>query len=142
MRQFRGKVDLNNGQRGSTTVEMAIFLPLFLLLVFGIFEFSRAWFTLNSMNHATREAVRLAAVTPALTAGHASVIARATNILTASGITTATVANTAPTGSPKEVQVTIDLTYSWITQIGPLLGYSFKGTIPLHTSAIMRYELT
>lgn len=141
MRQLEGKGSRIGGEAGSTIVEMALILPLFLLLVVGIFEFGRAWLIINTMNHATREALRFAATTPSIGANNDAVLATATAILTAAGITGATVTNTAPGGDPPAVRVDIALTYAWMTGIGPLLGFSFGGTIPLASCAVMRYEL-
>lgn len=142
MRRFGGtKGSRIDGEAGSTIVEMALILPLFLLLVFGIFEFGRAWLIINTMNHAAREAVRLASVTPNLTTNNTAVVTKATTILTTAGITGAAVTNTAATGTPLQTTVNIALTYTWLTGIGPLLGFSFTGTIPLSSSATMRYEL-
>ncbi len=149
MRHPREKRLRGNGEAGSTIVEMALILPLFLLLVFGIFEFGRAWLIINTMNHAAREAVRLAVVTPSLTEDYTTedatgVVDRANKILTDAGITGADVHNTAPTaptiGAPLQVTVTIGLTYKWMTGIGPLLGFSFTGAIPLLSQATMCYE--
>lgn len=122
------------------TVEMALILPLFLLVTFGLAEFGLAWLTVNTMNHAAREAVRLAAVTPSLAAGDSAVISKATTILATAGITGASVTSTAPSGTPSQVGVNIALTYTWLTGIGPLFGFSFTGTIPLTSTATMRYE--
>src|SRR3990172_8553696 len=97
------------------------------------------------MNHATREAVRLAATTAGLTAGDSRGINRATTILANANLTGATVNNTAPTpgppGTPREVTVTINRTFVYLTQIGPIFGFSFTVTIPLASRATMRYEL-
>ena len=46
--------------RGTTVAEMAIVLPLMLLLVMGIFDFSRLFYTRITLQHAVREAVRFA----------------------------------------------------------------------------------
>ena len=43
-------------------VELVIVLPIFLLVLFGIVELSRAWYTLQLTTAAAREAVRAAAV--------------------------------------------------------------------------------
>lgn len=148
MRRSSGK-GISGRAGGSTTVEMAVVLPLFLLLVFGIFEFGRVWLVVNNMNHASREAVRLAAVTPSLTANDTAVIGRANTILATAGIIPGapgiigiTVTNTAPPAGPppRVVAVTIALTYTWITGIGPLYGFSFAGGIPLASSATMCHE--
>jgi hypothetical protein len=47
-----------DGERGATLVEMAIVLPLLLLLVFGIIEFGLAWFDNQSISQGVREAAR------------------------------------------------------------------------------------
>jgi hypothetical protein len=68
------------------------------------------------------------------------VISKATTILTNANLTGATVTNTAPAGTPSEVTVTTALTLTYLTQIGPIFGFSFTGTIPLISQATMRYE--
>lgn len=50
--------------KGQTLVEMAILLPLLLLLVMGIFEFGRAMYIKNTLTHAARAGARAAVVTP------------------------------------------------------------------------------
>lgn len=158
MRQLRGRKSLINGKAGSATVEMALVLPLFLLLVFGVAEFGRAWMIINTMHHAAREAVRVAATTASLTADYETgdydpvtcstlgVVDRAKCILEKAGITGAEVYNTAPIipippdQTPPLVTVNIVFTYNWMTQIGPLLGINFTGSIPLTSAATMRYE--
>jgi Flp pilus assembly protein TadG len=128
------------GEAGSTIVEMAFVLPLFLLLTFGIFEFGRAWLTVNTMHHATRESVRLAATTAGLTANQTSVVKKAKDILAAAGLSGASVTNTGPSGTPPQVTVTTTLSFNFLTGIGPLFGFKFPGTIPLTSLVTMRYE--
>ncbi len=140
MRQRGRQVPVIGGEAGSTIVEMAFVFPLLLVLTFGIVEFGRAWLMLNTMNHATREALRLAATTAGLTADDSTVINKATTILANAGLTGANVTNTAPAGTPREVTVTTALTFTYLTQIGPIFGFSFTGTIPLTSQATMRYE--
>ena len=53
---------------GQALVEMAIILPLLLLLVMGIFEFGRAMYIKNTLTHAARAGARAAVVTPGITA--------------------------------------------------------------------------
>ena len=139
----RRRGSIIGGETGAEIVEMAFMLPLFLLLTFGIFEFGRAWLIVNTMNHATREAVRLAATTAGLTADDSRVITKATTILANANLTGATVTNTAPgpVGGFSEVTVTTALTFTYLTQIGPIFGFSFSGTIPLTSQATMHYEL-
>lgn len=51
-------------QRGATMVEFAIIGLLFFMLLFGIIEFGRAFFTYNTLLEATRRGARVAAVCP------------------------------------------------------------------------------
>ncbi len=45
-------------------MELALILPIQLMLVLGISEFGRAWMTLNLVTGAVRERARLASVSP------------------------------------------------------------------------------
>jgi TadE-like protein len=49
-------------ERGAALVEMAIVLPLLVLLLFGMIEASWAFALTNDVRHGTREGARLAAV--------------------------------------------------------------------------------
>jgi Flp pilus assembly protein TadG len=48
--------------RGQTLVEFALILPIFVLLLVGIFDFGRAIYAYNTIANAAREAVRVAIV--------------------------------------------------------------------------------
>lgn len=48
--------------RGQSLVEFALVVPLFLLLLFGLFDLGRGVFAYNAIQNAAREAVRLAIV--------------------------------------------------------------------------------
>lgn len=52
----------NKTQIGATAVEMAIILPLFLILIFGIIEFSLLLYNKNIISHAAREGARVGSV--------------------------------------------------------------------------------
>ena len=49
-------------QRGQTVVEVALILPIFVLLLVGIFDLGRAVYATSTINNAAREAGRLAIV--------------------------------------------------------------------------------
>ena len=51
-----------SGDTGQALVELALILPVILLLVVGMLEFSRAWNLHQALTDATREAARRAAV--------------------------------------------------------------------------------
>jgi hypothetical protein len=48
--------------RGQSLVEFALVIPMLLILIIGIMEFSRAWMTKNILTGAAREAARMYAV--------------------------------------------------------------------------------
>jgi hypothetical protein len=56
---------INRNRKGQTLIETALVLFLILLILLGITEFSRAWYTKNSLKNAVRQGARVAAVTPA-----------------------------------------------------------------------------
>ena len=53
---------MTNRQRGQSIVEFALVLPVFLLLLVGLIDFSRLLFTYVSLSNGTREFARVAAV--------------------------------------------------------------------------------
>jgi hypothetical protein len=55
---------LNKQKAGQTLIETALILFLILLILLGISEFARAWFTKNSLKNAARSGARVAVVTP------------------------------------------------------------------------------
>jgi Flp pilus assembly protein TadG len=117
-------------------VEMAVILPLLLLLVFGITEFGRAWMTVNLMATATREGARLAVVTaPSVP----DVTARVTDVLAAAGITPTSITVTGPDPADPNRAVRVAVTVDFTVIPGTILG-TFSGTIPLSASTTMRHE--
>ena len=57
----KSKSKLRN-EKGASAVEFALVLPIFLMLVFGIFQFGIAFNNWIAITHAAREGARLAAV--------------------------------------------------------------------------------
>ena len=50
------------GSRGQALVEFALILPIFILVLVGIFDFGRAVYAYNTISNASRQAVRLGIV--------------------------------------------------------------------------------
>ena len=53
---------MNTRQAGSTTVEFALVMMMFLMMVFGIMDFARLLYTWNTANEVSREGARYAVV--------------------------------------------------------------------------------
>ena len=64
---FKKQMKTFKKQKGQTLIETAFVLFLLLLILLGITEFSRAWYTKNSIKNAARSGARVAVVTPVAT---------------------------------------------------------------------------
>lgn len=127
---------MKDGRRGQAVIELALVLPLLLTVVFGITEFGRAWMSMNVLTSAAREGVRLAVVTaPDVDA----VNARVQEVCDAARIvpTGIDVVGPDPADVSRRVSVTVRANFQVVT--GNILG-PFRGTIPLHATAVMRHE--
>ena len=112
-------------------VEMAIVLPVFLLLVWGVIDFGRLLFTANSMASAVREGARQAAVLADPVGSQATVKARVKSAFTTFGspaITDAEITIDVAT-TPGSVIVKVS-NYPWptITPLASLLGANISIT--------------
>ena len=58
----RWKERWSQGRRGAVTVEMALVLPIFTMLVFGIIEFGRGFMIMQLVTNAAREGCRRAII--------------------------------------------------------------------------------
>jgi Flp pilus assembly protein TadG len=118
--------------RGAAAVEMAIVLPLLLLVVFGIIDYGRLLNERILVTSAAREGARLAAVNAGVTAGELSGEDVKDQVKaglggTAEPDTTVTLCKaTKPTTGPDVATVTVKVTFGYITPIGGL-GMVFGG---------------
>jgi Flp pilus assembly protein TadG len=135
------KPSMSRQQCGSATVEMALVLPLLLLLMFGIAEFGIALYRQEVLTNASREGARAGIVLstpPVTTAQIQSVV---TNYLTNAGWNAALATVTATGaggafGSNVTVTVTFDTTFSILSGLVPGL----PATKTLRAQTIMRHE--
>ena len=124
-------MNLNN-QKGAALVEMAIILPILLVLVFGILEYGRVMFMTNVLNNAAREGARRAAVSPAPIDINDYVTSCIPFDTPGLVITPSTTTPTPGAGQP--ITVTVTLSFESLTGIIPVPD-SLSG------EATMRYEL-
>jgi hypothetical protein len=120
---------------GSAVVEMALLLPILLLVIFGITEFGRAIMTTNVLNSAAREGARLAAVSSL--GDSLSVQARVQEVLLAANVPPKAITlQYFPVNNSVRVEVSTDFD----VLSGSVIP-SFTGTVELSGAAVMRYEL-
>lgn len=117
-------------ERGAAAVEMALVLPLLILLVGGIIDFGRAFMTQVVVTNAAREGTRVAVVTKdASQLGNVTTRAQAAADLNPMASATVTVSNNIPDGSActttaTTVTVTVSAPFKWF-----FLGV-LPGTLP------------
>jgi hypothetical protein len=154
-RLFRRDVDRNNGQ---ALAELAIAIPVLLLLLFGIIEFGNAWRTYQVVTNAAREGARRAVMANAgvVDSTEAGVRAVIDTVLTAGGLDAASAAVaygcdgtagalcTGMRGAPEEVRIDYPHQFLFIAPIVDVFcvdcGDGGFGTITLSASSVMRSE--
>lgn len=152
---FRRQTNMAGGQRGYATVEMAIALPLLLLLLFGTAEFGRMISQINTLHKAVRDGARYAAsVSPYGTTGLAYVTPliqlEVTNLVVTGNIN-GTGPPLLPGLTPADVKVSIvntdyvqvSVTYTYEPITGVTLqtfgiGGSMPLAVPLAAACVMR----
>ena len=114
-------------ERGAALVEFALVLTVLVLVLFGIVEFSRAYHAQVQLTHASREGVRVHAVT-----GDAERAVNATRAAAPSldQLDLSVVVDGCVPGLPTSVTTTYPVTYDI-----PLFG---TATITLSSTAVMR----
>lgn len=132
-----------HGSSGQALAELAIALPVLLLMLVGIFEFARAYQIQQVVVNAAREGARQA-VLQGVDADSATIIVN--TYLTSGAINNGvvTVTDTNNTGDPTTVHVTVPYTFALI---GPLIRMATAGSGPpgpgdinLTSQATMRHE--
>src|SRR5690348_15397004 len=127
---------------GAVAAEFAILLPALLLIVFGTMEFGLMMYGREVVTNATREGARYGIVAGPPTITGAQMITQATNYLTGTGVSAASVTFTAPaccgaTGTA----VTLNATYRypWIVPYIPMV-LGLPSPFPLTITTTMRHE--
>ncbi len=137
-------------ERGAELIEMALVLPLLMLVIMGIIDFGFLFREMSVVTNAAREGAR-AGVLPDYSAD-ANVSNRVQQYLNASGISVTcpssncvvsspTVSVAAPTGTfnARDVRVTIFHQFSFLGPIAALVGGSYS-SVALTGRAVMRLE--
>ena len=125
----RRKWRLRRGERGQDLIELALVLPLVLVIVMGIVDLGRAFNTYMVVVNAAREGARTAAIDPSATSTIREAALRETRRAGMSdGAVTVTI-TPASVGNP--VQVTVQTSFPLLSGVLPV------GTIPLSASVQM-----
>lgn len=114
---------MTRSERGASAVELAIVLPVLFLVIAGIVDFGRYFFTQIQVTNAAREGARVAIITRGPTPDPVPVItdrvkAALPNVAPAA-ITISPIA-TCATGSTADASVNVQLSFDWIV-MGPAI---------------------
>ena len=113
---------LRGRERGAAAVEMAIVLPLLLLVIAGIIDFGRYFFFQIQVTNAAREGARAAVVKPSPNAADMTAITdRALAGAVGVPSATASVLASCGSGSTANASVRVGAPFSWII-LGPAMG--------------------
>jgi hypothetical protein len=141
-----------NCASGNAVIELALTLPMLLVIVMGIFDFGLMFQRYEVVTNAAREGARVG-VLPGYWSGTTSTdaIARATQYLSSGGVTTcgtcitASIADTTfpsvPPKTVKQLTVEVDYVHNYVL-IGPILNLfgGSLGSVTLTGISTMRLE--
>jgi Flp pilus assembly protein TadG len=134
-----------HGESGQALAEVAIALPLLLLMLIGIWEFARAYQIQQVVVNAAREGARIV-VLPTASGGTVDSATNAVESYLAGGRVACdncvTITGTEDTGEPMTVRVAVPYSFQLI---GPIIrlatgSNSGPGDITLSSEATMRHE--
>jgi len=133
-----------NNQNGAALVEFAIVLPVLLMLIFGMIEFSILLYDKAMITNASREGARAGIVysfpTPVTTAAITQTVNNSlqTNLISLGGASVPTITAGQCTGSGAPLTVTVTYPYNFL--VLPNFVQSLSGTITLNAQTVMRCE--
>jgi Flp pilus assembly protein TadG len=131
-------------QTGTTTVEFALVMLMFLMVVFGIMDFSRLLYTWNTANETAREGARYAVVC-ADPGSNARVMARMQALMpeiTASNITVAWEPAGCNAATCEAVRVSLTgLSFQWVSPLPGTVGQP-AWTLPGFSTYLTREMMT
>jgi len=121
--------NLRSDQRGAAAVELALVLPVLLLILAGIIEFGRGYHEKISMTHAAREGARALAVGKTASVAEATAVGAATGVgLTTAEVSTVPASGTCTPGSTVTVEINHRLDF-FIQLIGDGVDLTSKASM-------------
>jgi len=124
---------------GEALVEMALVLPILIVLSMGMLDFGRAFHAKSLLDQAAREGARMAVIPKT---NVADVLLRVDTVLRSGGITTAPPATVSPVDpATNMLTVTVTYTFQFVTPgVFQLVGAGFGNTIVMTAQSSMRFE--
>lgn len=128
-------------ERGALVVEFGLIVPILFLLVFGIVDFGRAYFTMNNLAAAVREGARYGAVFADPSAGSNPdlIKQKVVDFSYTFGGARLTTPNVTTSVDQAAGTLTVTATYTFTT-ITPLVNLIGLDSIPMRQTAVFRME--
>jgi Flp pilus assembly protein TadG len=124
-------------ESGEALVEMALVLPILIVLSMGMLDFGRAFHTKSLLDQAAREGARVAVVT----APDVGIVQGRVSDVLATGGVTAKSTTVSAVGPDRMVTVTVTTTFTFVTPgVFTLIGASYGNTINMTGKSTMRFE--
>lgn len=130
-------------ERGAVAVELAFVLPVLILVIAGIVDFGRYFFTQIQVTNAAREGARAAVVLPSPSSADLTAITQRA-LAGAAGVpgAAATVVVSCPAASPSNATVRVTAPFDWVL-MGPAIkmlkgGGSWGFSGPIVADGVMR----
>ena len=130
-----------SGSGGNVLVEAALVISLLLLLVMGILELGRAWFSFNLLTHAVREAARRASVTPGLQQNDPQILSDIETTLNQGGVEASVRSVSFPTPLRTGALVHVSAEVEFSPLISLIFSQAGTAAIPLRAEVVTRYEM-
>ena len=125
-------------ERGAVAVELALVLPVLVLLLWGIIEFGRGYSDRVQLTAAVRDGARAAALSSSTDPAAVLTAAQTATRNAAAGLTPGSIVVTVPTACPADPtptdRATVQATYPFTYDI----PFFRKGTITMRAQAVMR----
>ncbi|MBN8210563.1 pilus assembly protein [Bacillus sp. NTK071] len=121
-------------EKGQSMVEFALVLPVLVMLLFGIVDFGRIFHAYITIDHASREAARVASIGESDSKIVSTAVTSGSSIHLSSGQVSVSPGGTKTAGSDVRVTITYPITF-----LTPVIS-SISGPITLSSSAAMRVE--
>jgi Flp pilus assembly protein TadG len=137
-------IKLSLSDNGVSIIEFALILPVFLLLLFGMIDFGRAYSTSITMTNAVREGARYGITNPTDNAGIIAKVQNAAGPYNTGSLTVPNPTCSTSCTSGQSVVVTSSYSFSFLTPVAAIAHLVSGGTIPstftISNSATMRIE--
>ncbi len=132
----RGVTDRRGRECGASAVELALILPVLLLLLGAVIDFGRAFSAQVSLTSAAREGARMAAL--GLTGSVQSRVTSASQPYAATAVVTTGCSATPAATDAAEVTVTAPFSFLILDGVSHLVGGAIPATITLTARGSMR----